>query len=82
MREFKSQVSSSKRYDASFLGRLRVNATFQDPNAVDQPKLMFFAIDLTPLISNNTMDMADFVAVRIERFQTDVLPRIKKFQPY
>ncbi len=67
--EFKPHLSSSKRYDASFLGRLRANATFQDPNAVDQLKLMLFAIDLT-LLSNNTINMTDIVAVRIERFQT------------
>jgi LmbE family N-acetylglucosaminyl deacetylase len=82
LREFKSQINGGKRYDAAFLGRLRANATFQDPHAVDHAKLLQFAMDLTPLISDNTMDIADFVGAHIERFQTDVLARIKKFQPY
>ena len=82
LREFKSQIDGGKRYDAAFLGRLRANATFQDPHAVDQSKLVLFAMDLTPLISDNTMDLADFVAARIERFQADVLARIKRHQPY
>jgi hypothetical protein len=43
---------------------------------------VLFAMDLTPLIRDNTMDLADFVAARIERFQADVTSRIRKFQPY
>ena len=82
LREFKSQINGGKRYDAAFLGRLRANATFQDPHAIDQAKLILFAMDLTPLIRDNTMDLADFVAARIERFQADVIARIRKFQPY
>jgi LmbE family N-acetylglucosaminyl deacetylase len=82
LREFKSQISSGKRYDAAILGRLRANATFQEPQAVDQAKLILFAMDLTPLINDNTTDLADFVAARIERFQANVISRIRKFQPY
>jgi LmbE family N-acetylglucosaminyl deacetylase len=82
LREYKSQIGSGKRYDAAFMGRLRANATFQDPQAVDQTKLMLLAMDLTPLISANTMDMADFVEAHIERFQTDVISRIRKYQSY
>lgn len=82
LREFKSQTGSGKRYDAAFLGRLRANATFQDPHAINQAKQLLFAMDLTPLISDNTMDIADFVAAHIERFQADVLSRIRKYQHY
>jgi LmbE family N-acetylglucosaminyl deacetylase len=82
LREFKSQIGSGKRYDAAFLGRLRANAAFQDPQAAERAKLVLFAMDLTPLISDNTMDMADFVAATIERFRNDVLSRIRKFQHY
>jgi len=82
LREFKSQVSGGKRYDAAILGRMRANATFQDARAADQAKLVLLAMDLTPLIKDNTMDLTDFVAARIERFQADVLARLKKFQPY
>jgi LmbE family N-acetylglucosaminyl deacetylase len=82
LREYKSQINSGKRYDAATIGRLRANATFQDPQAVDKAKLLLFAMDLTPLISDNTMDLADFVAARIEHFRTDVLSRIRKYQHY
>jgi LmbE family N-acetylglucosaminyl deacetylase len=82
LREFRSQIDGGKRYDAAFLGRLRANATFQDPHAVERARFILFAMDLTPLISANTMDLADFVAARIERFQADVTSRIRKFQPY
>ena len=81
LREFKSQISS-KRYDAAFLGRLRANATFQNPNSIEPSKLLLLAMDLTPLISDNTMDIADFVAIHIERFKSDVISRIRKYQLY
>jgi LmbE family N-acetylglucosaminyl deacetylase len=82
LREFKSQIGGGKRYDTAFMGRLRANAAFQDPQAADQAKLVLLAMDLTPLIRDNTADMADFVAARIERFKNDVLARIRKFQHY
>ena len=82
LREFRSQIDGGKRYDAAFLGRLRANATFQDPHAADQTKFALFAMDLTPLIGDNTMDIADFVAAQLGRFQTDVIARIRKFQNY
>ena len=82
LREFRSQLDGGKRYDAAFLGRLRANATFQDPHGADQAKFALFAMDLTPLINDNTMDIADFVAAQLGRFQNDVISRIRKFQNY
>jgi LmbE family N-acetylglucosaminyl deacetylase len=82
LRMFKSQIGGGKRYDVAAMGRLRANATFQDPQATDQAKLLLFALDLTPLIRDNTMDLADFVAARIERFKSDVISRIRKYQHY
>jgi hypothetical protein len=82
LREFKSQTGGGRRFDAAMLGRLRANAAFQDPRDVGQAKLVLLAMDLTPLIKDNTMDLADFMAARIARFQADVLARLKKFQPY
>lgn len=82
LREFRSQIDGGKRYDAALLGRLRANATFHDPHDADRSRFVLLAMDLTPLIQNNTMDLADFVAGRIERFQAEVMARIRKFQPY
>jgi LmbE family N-acetylglucosaminyl deacetylase len=82
LREFKSQLDDGSRYDAALLGRLRANAVFQDPHAVAPARLMLLAMDLTPLIHSNTVDLADFVAERIENFQAEVISRIRKFQPY
>jgi len=82
LREFKSQIDGGRRYDAAILGRMRANATFLDPHAVGQSKFVLFAMDLTPLIRSNTMDIADFVAAHIEQFKADVISRIRKFQPY
>jgi len=82
LREHKSQLGGGRRYDAAFIGRLRANAAFQYPPTPGPEKLALFAMDLTPLVSNRNLDMADFVAGRIERFQADVRSRIRKFQPF
>ncbi len=82
LREFKSQLEDGRRYDAALLGRMRANAVFQDPHAVDPARLMLLAMDLTPLIRSNTLDMADFVAARVENFMTEAISRIRKFQPF
>ncbi len=82
LREHKSQLGGGRRYDAAFIGRLRANAVFQYPPAPGPEKLALFAMDLTPLVVDGNLDMADFVASRIERFQADVRARIRKFQPF
>jgi len=82
LREHKSQLGGGRRFDAAFIGRLRANAAFQDPQAPGPAKLALFAMDLTPLISDNTLDMADFVAGCIDSFKTDVISRIRKYQLY
>ncbi len=75
---FDSQISGGKRYDLATMGRRRANATYYASHATDQADLMAFAMDLTPLIEDDQMDVASYVLDYIHRFEQDVRGRLQK----
>jgi len=76
---FASQIAGGKRYDLAALGRRLANATFFASHATDTARALSFAMDLTPLVNDETLSVADFTAAHIERLRTDVAAQIKKF---
>jgi LmbE family N-acetylglucosaminyl deacetylase len=76
---FDSQISGGKRYDRATLGRRAANATFHTSHAVDAAKAITWAMDLTPLVLDETLSVADFTLRHIERLKADVVERLKKF---
>ena len=74
---FDSQISGGKRYDLGVLGRRRANATFFDSHAADGADSIAFAMDLTPLVRDEALDMADYVDGFIQRFRKDILTKIR-----
>ncbi len=77
---FDSQISGGKRYDLAIQGRRRSNATFFASHGVDESDAQNFAMDLTPLIQNNNIDIEKYVNYYILRFRKDVADRINKFK--
>jgi len=75
---FDSQISGGKRYDLATMGRRRANATYYASHATDMAELMDFAMDLTPLIEDDSIDIQDYVARLLQRFTDDVLGRLAK----
>lgn len=75
---FESQISGGKRYDLAVTGRRRANATFLDPYASDQSDQLCFAMDLTPLIKDVTLDIIDYACGFIEEFKQDVRSQLSK----
>jgi hypothetical protein len=75
---FRSQIDGGKRYDLGVLGRRRANATFIESHAVDRVESLAFAMDLTPLVRDDSLDVAAYVDGFIERFRVDVLTKIQK----
>ncbi|MES2922012.1 MAG: PIG-L family deacetylase [Verrucomicrobiota bacterium] len=69
---FDSQIAGGKRYDLATLGRRAANATFFDSHATDAATQLIFGMDLTPLVLDETLDIADYVCGFIKAFQTDV----------
>lgn len=76
---FDSQISGGKRYDLAAVGRRLANATFHTSHATDRCSAVSWAMDLTPLVENPSLSVADFVRAKIERFQQDVAARVAKF---
>lgn len=76
---FDSQIAGGKRYDLAVQGRRLANATFFESHAVDAADQLWFAMDLTPLIQDDTRDPATFTLEAIHRFRDDVRTRIEKF---
>ncbi|MEE2733823.1 MAG: PIG-L family deacetylase [Verrucomicrobiota bacterium] len=69
---FDSQIAGGKRYDLAVQGRRLANATFFDSHSVDDAEQLWFAMDLTPLVDDPTLDPVEFTAAFIRRFEEDV----------
>jgi len=75
---FDSQIAGGKRYDLAVIGRRRANATFFESHGVDESDALAFAMDLTPLAQDETLDIVDYVTGFIERFKADVTAKLRK----
>ena len=75
---FDSQIAGGKRYDLAVLGRRRANATFFESHGVDQSDALAFAMDLTPLAHDDSLDIVDYVTGFIDRFRADVVAKLGK----
>jgi LmbE family N-acetylglucosaminyl deacetylase len=78
LRVFDSQVSGGKRYDLAAIGRRAANATFHTSHSTDRISAMTWAMDLTPLVQNESLSPLDFVLNHVERFRSDVANRLKQ----
>ncbi len=74
---FDSQISGGKRYDAATLGRRLANATYHQSHQSDLGNALIFAMDMTPLIQDDTLDITRYVLSYIDRFKNDVERKIK-----
>ena len=76
LKAFDSQVTGGKRYDLATIGRRAANATFHTSHATDRVTGITWAMDLTPLVSDSTLDVADFTLGHVERLRADIAGRI------
>ncbi len=77
---YDSQIAGGKRYDLATMGRRRANATYYASHGIDTTTGMTFAMDLTPLIEDPALRVADFVQGFIEAFRKDVADRLLKLE--
>ena len=75
---FDSQIVGGKRYDLATMGRRLANATYSQSHVVDQAQSVSLAMDLTPLILDDTLDIKSFVLAYVDNFRKDVANRIDK----
>lgn len=69
---FDSQIAGGKRYDLATIGRRRANATYFASHEVDGASQLIFAMDLTPLIEDDGLDIVDYVLSFVDKFRADV----------
>lgn len=76
---FDSQILGGKRYDLAAEGRRIANATYSASHACDISTGMSYAMDLTPLIEDDTLSVEAYVTGYIQRFQDSVAEKIRHF---
>ncbi len=75
---FDSQICGGKRYDLATLGRRRANATYFASHDTDVATGVAFAMDLTPLVLDPTLDIMEYTLGFIRRFEADVRARLER----
>jgi LmbE family N-acetylglucosaminyl deacetylase len=75
---FDSQISGGKRYDLATAGRRLAHATYHTSHATDKFNGITWAMDLTPLVANPALSVADYTVGLIDRFKADVVARLAK----
>ncbi|HOE67817.1 MAG TPA: PIG-L family deacetylase [Candidatus Hydrogenedentes bacterium] len=73
---FDSQIAGGKRYDLATMGRRRAHATYHASHGTDVTTGCSFAMNLTPLIVNDMLSPANFIADIIARFNEEVASRL------
>jgi hypothetical protein len=73
---FESQIAGGKRYDLATLGRRSANATFLESHTTDLASQVIFGMDLTPVVTDDSKDIVEFVCGHIERFQANVRQKL------
>lgn len=74
---FDSQIAGGKRYDLAVLGRRRANATFFSSHTTDSSDALAFAMDLSPLAHDDSLDIVEYVTGAIDRFRADVTTKLR-----
>jgi hypothetical protein len=79
LKAFDSQIAGGKSYDLAALGRRLAHATFHTSHATDRFAGITWAMDLTPLVENPALSLADFTLAHIDRLRADVQARLGRF---
>jgi LmbE family N-acetylglucosaminyl deacetylase len=77
LKAFDSQISGGKRYDVATRGRRVANATYHHQHETDQFEAITWAMDLTPLVADETLSPRDFALAHVDRLRADIAARFK-----
>ena len=79
LQAFESQIEG-KRYDLAAMGRRRANATYLEPHEVDNTTGAVYAVDLTPLIQDDSLDVEVFTLDYVDKLAQDVRERFNRLK--
>jgi hypothetical protein len=75
---FESQIVG-KRYDLATVGRRKAHATFSASHANDKLKGITWAMDLTPLMHDSELDVAEYTLGYVDRLRDEIATRIRRY---
>jgi LmbE family N-acetylglucosaminyl deacetylase len=75
---FDSQITGGKRYDLATAGRTRAHATYHESHHLDATAALTFAMDLTPLVKDPSLDPLTYAKGYIDRFAAEVTDRVRR----
>jgi len=76
---FDSQIAGGKRYDLATVGRRKAHATFSASHANDKLKGITWAMDLTPLMHDSELDVAEYTLGYVDRLRDEISTRIRRY---
>jgi LmbE family N-acetylglucosaminyl deacetylase len=76
---FASQ-NAKKRYDLAVRGRELANATFYESHEPDGPTRVWHAMDLTPLLHDDTLTIEELTRGHLDAFANDVMEKISRYE--
>lgn len=77
---FHSQFDRVRFRELAARGRRIANATFHESHSIGMDEEVTIAINMLPLVTDPSIDMEVFVRNVIERFESDILHRIRKYR--
>jgi LmbE family N-acetylglucosaminyl deacetylase len=75
---FDSQIAGGKRYDLATMGRRRAHATYHESHGVDETTGTIFAMDLTPLVTDASIDPLEYTQSFVSRLNQDIADRFSR----
>jgi len=75
---FDSQIAGGKRYDLATMGRRCAHATYHESHGVDETTGTIFAMDLSPLAADDSLDPLAYTQAFIARLNQDVADRFAR----
>jgi len=77
---FDSQLQGGRRFDLAALGRRKAHAVFRASHGLTGADLLAYAMDLGPLLVDDSLEPGTLVARHLERFADDMASRIHRVQ--
>ena len=74
---FDSQIAGGKNYPQAVIARQTAHATFSQPNHPDRAQRLTFALDLSPLLEDDALDLTEYLRGAIERFQASTISALQ-----
>lgn len=78
MDSFDPRISAGKKYDLAVKGRRKANASFLNLQQGDRYQNVCLAMDRSPLLADDALDVTEFTTGVVDRFRADVIATLAR----